>query len=136
MRAYLAARYSRRRELLAYANDLRFVGWTVTSRWLDGTHEASDVAPTAAQQAEWAKVDLSDIDEADVMVCFTEGPGEQPGRARGGRHVEFGYAFANRMEIHIVGPVENIFYGLPWLVVHETWPECLRYLIRDRVAVP
>jgi hypothetical protein len=41
-RVYLAARYSRREELCRYADDLRAIGHTITSRWLDGNHQVDD----------------------------------------------------------------------------------------------
>lgn len=99
MKIYLAARYERRTELAGYADRLRKLGHVVTSRWLAGNAEL----PVAAQ----AEMDLADIDEAEVVVSFTEPPGVY---SRGGRHVEFGYALARGKSLVIVGPAENIFH--------------------------
>lgn len=110
LKLYLAGRYGRRLELRAYAEQLRAIGHTVTSRWLDCEHEAFDDAPTREQMLDWAEDDTSDINDADVFVAFTEAPDSQYGR--GGRHVEFGYALAMGKYTVRIGPVENIF--LAW----------------------
>lgn len=104
---YLAGRYGRRLEIKGYADQLRAAGHTVTSRWLDSEHAAFDAAPTWEQMLDWAENDLSDINDADVFVAFTESP-DSP-FARGGRHVEFGYALATGKYMIVVGPCENIF---------------------------
>lgn len=109
MRIYLAGRYGRRLELRAYAERLRALGHEITSRWLDGEHEAFDATPTREQMIEWSYDDISDICDADVLIAFTEPPTSE--YSRGGRHVEFGYALAKGMFLARVGPVENIFYS-------------------------
>ena len=99
MKIYLAARYSRRAELLEYSGELREAGHEVTSRWLDGRHELlgrearynnEGGSPMVAQP--FALEDYADVSAADIVVSFTEAPGS--GAARGGRHVEFGMALA------------------------------------------
>jgi hypothetical protein len=42
LNVYLAARYSRREELLRYVADLEERGYIVTSRWLQGSHQIDD----------------------------------------------------------------------------------------------
>lgn len=125
MKAYLAARYSRRAELCHYRDWLTVAGWEVTSRWLDGQHQAdfpdgdsTDPAHTE-ERAGWASDDLVDIDRAQVVVVFTE-PADTDAR-RGGRHVELGYALAKRKTILTVGPLENIFVCLPAIDQHPDW---------------
>lgn len=130
MKVYLAARYSRREELVTYRDDLNQLGKTIpgmylkaTSRWLNGSHQAEEIGPNGQRSIprnghtyglarRFATEDLEDIDAADVVVCFTEEhiPGANTGR--GGRHVEFGYALAKGKRIIIVGPIENVFYSL------------------------
>ena len=102
---YIASRYGRRQEMLVYAKRLREVGVEVTSRWVEGLHDGLPDAVCAYD-------DLRDIDKAEALVSFTETPGDIPGRSRGGRHVEFGYALAKGKELHIVGPRENVFHHL------------------------
>lgn len=124
MKVYLAARFSRLAELNGYRAELEALGIEVTSRWLRGGHEWSGVPdhdiPIGAQ-ARFAAEDLEDIDAADVVVCFTEAPGTGP--ARGGRHVEMGYAIARGKTVLIVGHRENVFCCLPSVAYTVGW-EC------------
>ena len=113
MRIYLAARHSRRWELNGYAKTLRDIGYTVTSRWLDGSHQSPDA--TEDEEAlklkrQWAVEDMTDIDDAHVVIIFSEEPRTEP--TRGGRHVETGYALSEEKELILVGPVENVFHAL------------------------
>ena len=114
MDIYLAGRYGRREELAGYAKQLEAKGHHVTSRWLAGEHEAKDEKPTMMEAQGWAEHDLDDIEYADWLVAFTEGP--ECTHARGGRHVELGYAIALSrycfMRIVIIGPRENVFCNL------------------------
>jgi nucleoside 2-deoxyribosyltransferase len=127
-KAYVAARFSRGDELSGYRDELEKLGVEVTSRWLNGGHEwvgTVDEDIPVEQQAIFAKEDLEDIDAAEVFICFTESPSSP--YARGGRHVEFGYALAKKMPIVVVGHRENVFYCLPYPQVAfvETWEEAL-----------
>jgi hypothetical protein len=54
---YLAARFGRRFELRGYRDDLRAIGHTVTSRWLDIAQE--DHSPES--QIQCAVVDMDDL---------------------------------------------------------------------------
>jgi len=114
MRFYLAARYSRRKELCEYRTILRDFGHEVTSRWLDGDYPTDDQgrsleAPLAERQ-EVATQDLEDLMRASVVVSFTEPPRSTNGR--GGRHVEFGLALATGRKCVVIGPRENVFHCL------------------------
>lgn len=154
MKVYLAARYSRREELVGYRNDLNQLGsiipglyLRVTSRWLNGSHEAHKLGPngmrviprsgyTNTQARRFAREDLADIDEADVVVVFTEEHVPRGNVGRGGRHVEFGYALAKGKKIIVVGPIENVFYSLinesdlPGVRVADDWIEARRILLK------
>jgi len=108
MKFYLAGRYSRRKELLGYAQQLRDLGHVVTSRWLDGTHEALDSCASQDDRSFWAEDDLNDINNADIFLAFTESDSS----GRGGRHFEAGFAAATGKLIVCFGPEEgNIFYA-------------------------
>lgn len=104
MKLYLASRYDRREELVAIASVLQEQGHHVTSRWLGG-HGQPD--------ADSALYDLTDVIVADVLILFTEEPTAHVAyAARGGRHVEFGYALRAGKRMFVVGPRENIFHEL------------------------
>jgi hypothetical protein len=118
---YLAARYSRRKELLEYAKTLELRGCKVTSRWLHGNHE---IAATEEARGELALEDWTDLLDAQTVICFTEMPGSMyPGR--GGRHVEFGMAVQARKQVIVIGKRENVFHCLPIVRQYDTWTDFL-----------
>ena len=131
MKVYLAARFSRLPELLGYAADLEQAGIEVTSRWLRGGHEwvgTPDEEIPVEAKARFATEDLEDMLNADTVVCFTESP--RSGPARGGRHVEYGYALACGMDILVVGHRENVFYCLPDVDFAPDWESARLFLLR------
>jgi hypothetical protein len=127
MKVYLAARYSRFPEMQGYAEQLRALGHEVTARWILGDHDLRAHGQSDADewQGRWAQEDLDDLMAAEVIVSFTERPGEVPGRARGGRHVEFGMAFAAGKLLMVVGHRENVFHFLPSVDFFPTWDDAL-----------
>jgi len=132
MRIYLAASYSRRKELCGYAEVLKGYGHEITSRWLNGAHEAADENPTQEEMARWATEDISDIQLSDALIAFTEPP--KSGASRGGRHVELGYAIAIKdieepdFMVFTVGPVENIFCALDDVVNCNDLNDVVEYI--------
>ena len=97
MNIYLAARYERREELNKYAEELRADNHIITARWLIDDHEAEvyelkNTKTISKTGWKFAIDDLQDITRADTVICFSEAP--DSAFARGGRHVEFGYALA------------------------------------------
>jgi len=118
MRFYLAARYSRLSEMQKVRLQLQELGHCVTSRWVNGDHQALDNGVTLAASdiaaRRFAEEDLEDIHGADAIVAFTERPRSQ--HSRGGRHVELGYALALDKHILVIGPRENVFCCLPGVI--------------------
>lgn len=129
-RVYLAARYSRHPEMQEYARQLSLCGHDSTARWILGDHELRSDGQSDADEwaVRWAQEDWDDLMAADVVVSFTEGPGEKPGRARGGRHVEFGAALAVGKRCIVVCHRENVFHHLPQVEVVPNWPAALQAL--------
>ncbi len=129
MKIYLAARYSRREELVGYAEELRAAGHIITSRWLRGRHEHK--GPEALMPLEhrelWALENNEDILSSDCVVSFTE-PEDSP-YGRGGRHVEFGLALATGRRLVVVGHRENIFHCVRSVIYCPTWEEA-----KERIA--
>jgi hypothetical protein len=123
MRIYLAARFGRRLEMVAMAESIRALGHQVTSRWINGRGKPN---------ADNALYDLTDLTVADAVVSFTEDPKDPKACeafvARGGRHVEFGYALKAGKQLFIVGPRENIFHRLPEVTVFRNGPALLAHL--------
>lgn len=120
MRIYLAARNYRLDELRGYADDLRTMGHEVTSRWLQGRHQA----PASLDHPQWASIAQEDVDDlaaADALISITE-----PSRGGGGgRHVEFGLGLAWGKRMLLVGAAENLFHTLPSVEAYPTWEAAL-----------
>ena len=124
---YLAARYSRRLEMVGVTRDLEREGYVVTSRWIGGKHQATEIETVESavksipseEGRKFAREDVVDVLEADLLIAFTEEP--RSSNSRGGRHVEFGMAWALRKPILVVGPRENVFHTLKNVRHHPRW---------------
>lgn len=128
MNVYLAARYSRFREMQGCRTIIEALGHMVTSRWINGDHDYKGEASPAAERLRFAQEDWDDLIAADCVVSFTEEPGKAGGRNRGGRHVEFGAGLALGKRMVVVGYRENVFHELPTVEFHETWGGFVRSL--------
>jgi len=113
MKIYLASRYGRHEEMENVAIKLKCLGFEITSRWHNGSHQANDdeLEKHVDKAVEFALDDVSDLKVANVVVCFTEVP--RTINSRGGRHVELGMPIAWNKKIIVVGHRENIFCCLP-----------------------
>lgn len=99
------------------ADELFALGHTCTSRWRfeQGAGDGSEVIHKE-HYMEAARVDLEDIDSAEMLVLLNGQVSKT-----GGKHVETGYAIAKGKKVVVVGPVENVFH---WsLERFETWDE-------------
>lgn len=126
MKIYLAARYTRLPELNHHRSFLRSLGHDITSRWLDGHHQASNTDLLGEQAPEhdrtrFALEDWEDLAKADMVINFTEAP--RTTNSRGGRHVEFGAALAMGKITVVIGPRENVFHCLPGIRAFESWKD-------------
>lgn len=122
MKIYLAAAYQRQLEMRGVAVQLLSLGHSVVSRWIGDEQgplggfgvEAIPHYPAEARAA--AVRDAVDIANADLVLSFTDG---QP--ARGGRHVEFGMAYAWEKRLIVVGPREHVFHALADVEWYPDW---------------
>lgn len=113
MKVYLAARHGRQENMLQVAAVLREFGHEVTSRWLETEWAAIPDQSSAIPpeyMLKYALIDMEDVAKSEVVVSFTESPGDV---SRGGRHVEFGIAAAWGKRLIVVGHRENRFHHLP-----------------------
>ena len=119
-KVYLAARYIHRRDILVKASELEADGHEVTARWVQGLQEGHP-------DAECASNDEEDVRRSDTIVFFPEtaGAGDRGG---GGRHVEFGIAYALGKTIIVVGHRENLFHSLPNVIVAKDWDDAKRFV--------
>src|SRR3990167_7317675 len=108
----LAASFSRRAELSAYAAELRALGHTVTSRWHEGErHQASEEELLGDDQTTASRLayeDWDDLERAELVIAFTDGAR----RHGGARHVELGLALALGIPTWVCGPREHVFHAL------------------------
>jgi hypothetical protein len=130
MRIYLAARYSRRAELIAYMAEVEALGHRVTSRWLREDHELP-IGASAAAGVRFAREDYEDLTSADLCISFTEEPVKAGGRNRGGRHVEFGIALGRGLRLVVIGHRENVFHYMPRVRFYASWERFLSSAVVD-----
>lgn len=122
MKIYLASNYSTHPEMRGYAAKLEAAGHVVTSEWINGSSRGDD-------RAEYARIDLRDVDGADALIFFSESPAGS--RTRGGKHVEFGYALARGKRIFLVGPCVNVFHHLPEIIQRHGFDDIARLIPQD-----
>jgi hypothetical protein len=136
MKLALVARFGRRAEMKSAAGVLAAAGHEVTSLWpwadpmagveAIGVPRSVDISQ---ERARVAALNLEQIWQSEVALVFTEpdpalgqagahwSPLVPGSAARGGRHVEYGYALALAelgvlRAVVVVGPAEHQFYSL------------------------
>lgn len=119
MKIYLAARFSRREELIDYADSLKEDGHEITSSWVYGGEDG-------LSREDIAKLDVCDVLRADMVVLFTEPYGTAV--AGGGRHTEFGIGLGTGKKLAIVGEREQIFCWYPGVIQEPSVNHLRRYL--------
>jgi hypothetical protein len=115
MKLYLAAAFSRQKEIKEVAVRLESKGIEITSRWLDVKKE----------RLENAFMDVEDVRRANILVRFTDHIRNTPTYIisenvyapmrfiSGARHFETGLAWERGIPIIIVGGKQNIFDEFP-----------------------
>lgn len=97
-----------------------------TSRWIyEEDHKWPDDSPPDDFSARLAAEDIVDLENADLVIVFTD-PRKHPPCQSGGKHVEFGYALGRGKQVMVVGPAENVFYTL--LTRFDDWQSALEHL--------
>ena len=85
--------------------------------------EAKEKAAKAQAEAE---KDLEDINRADIVLSKTLNRGEL--FTGGGRHIEFGYAYAKGKDLINVGGYESVFHKLPQVVTVEKIEDAIEWI--------
>ena len=132
MMIYIAGKYTAKERLLDRRNDLRRLGYTVLSTWMDqpetdyvflgNTEEERE----ARKHAE-AERDIAEVMRADVLVIDTFDESNT-----GGREVELGMALAVGSVLIRIGPERNIFHAKVDNAF-DTWEEALDWFDRGDV---
>lgn len=126
MKIYLAAMFSRRKEMETYAQRFKNAGHEITARWVFGGETDTTFNKDLTRERA-AAIDLEDVDAADCVISFTHPRGTKtPG---GGRHVEFGYALAKGKRLILIGERENVFHHVPSVEIFEDLDKCLIALL-------
>lgn len=123
---YLASKFRRYEEMVGYADELRGLGYEVTSRWITA-HAGPDLDLDDPRFPQFALDDIEDVRAADTLISFTAGGG-----GRGGRHTEFGMGIALGKRLIIVGPREHVFHTLPQVERVDTWEQAKQRLLVAR----
>lgn len=119
MKVYLAAPYGEMLAQREIAEEFQKAGHEITSRWIFGGE--------IGQSREFSAVmDVNDVDAADVLVLKTYPRGTQV--TGGGRHFEFGYAFAQQKRCIVVGEAEHVFCCLPGVKSVATYTDAIAEL--------
>jgi hypothetical protein len=116
MKVYIAAAFHRRHEMREVASQIRVLGITVTSRWLDEQHISKDSPEYEVLLAKQAQMDADDLYAADTMVRFSDDlstPTIPSVWGTGSRFEETGMAHALGKKIIIVGGKQSLFDRLP-----------------------
>lgn len=116
---YLAAPYTERTVQITVARQFEKAGHKVTSRWIFGG-EFNKTSHDAAF------MDFEDVKNADWLVLRTFPRGTP--RRGGGRHFEFGVAYALGKKCVIVGEKEHIFCHLNDVIQVSSYEEAIVHI--------
>lgn len=121
---YICARYGRKAEALELAERLEDLGVRITSTWIRQVGDEMGYVTGTTQ--DFAIKDVQEVRDADGIVYLSE-PEDNPW-GRGGRHVEFGMAIAFGKQLHLIGPLENLFHYLPNIIQCDNADDFVEYV--------
>lgn len=125
---YIASRWSKIRQMRAYANRLQDLGHEVVSTWIFRTDQnVEDLETPEAEQV--AVEDLQDVLRSDCVLLFAEQP-RTP--TRGGRMVEMGIAIGAGKNVICIGGKENVFGALKQVRHFDSFADLDRELTAER----
>jgi hypothetical protein len=133
---YIAAAFDQRDVIKDEAGQYIEAGLKVTSRWLFEHHESNEPPGSDKRHEEdqhFAMEDMNDLFDADVVVSYTQPTMKMPDGKRlsfgsGGRHVEFGMAYAWGKKLIIIGPHEPVFHHLPGVLQLDSTQSAIDYI--------
>lgn len=124
MRIYIASTYGSMTEMRSVKKFLEDDDHVVTARWIDGGEEG----PGGRSMEAAAHMDIDDIQRADALFYMARPVGSAS--VGGGRHWEFGYAYALGKRCVVVGQREIVFCHLRGLEVYSNLTEAREALRR------
>ena len=105
MKIYLASNFEERYRMREVREVLQAFNHAVTSQWIDIEERFPD---DAAYRLKSAKMDIEDIDSADLLLCEVF----EISRIQHGKHFELGYALAKGKQCWVAGDDFHIFHDL------------------------
>lgn len=100
---YISQSLKRKQTAIDLKKRLDDNGYIVHSEWIDTEIDEQDPIGNIFLCQRYAKIDLEDIDKADIFVYFSEG-------CSYGKNIEFGYALAKGIPIVIIGSHTSVFH--------------------------
>lgn len=130
MKIYLASAFDRQQEMKGYASDLKSIGHTISSTWLDEeTVAAHNITKKLGRR--YAERDSQEIQNSDAIIVFLEKvPHNRP--LTGGRLVEMGIGLVSVPLVYTIGESENVFAFHPKVQQFKTWEELFQHLDAER----
>lgn len=136
----MAAAFSRRQEIKREAEImmLDFPEFEITSRWLN--ESLTDESAKDTDKADRAWKDLEDINEADVLIRFTDVEDKDHylvsrSLISGSRMFEMGYAYAHHKMIIVIGGHQCVFDWMASVHHFQTLNEAAMWLSNRKVMV-
>lgn len=108
---YLAASFNSKERMRKIRDRINSDQDQVNSRWIDSDGQgmyAEDIEADKVRAVQGARMDMRDIDQANMVAVFTDAESTS-----GGLHFEFGYAMGRNKYVVLVGPPVNIFCAHP-----------------------
>ncbi len=124
---YIATLYSERLLAMAFADQLKAAGHEIVSSWVYGGEEGKT-------REEIAVLDYNDVKRCTTLILITKPHGEK--HSGGGRHVEFGMAYALGRRCMIIGEQEHVFCYLPNVIQCYSMWQAIAVLEGLRVLSP
>lgn len=126
MKIYVAGPWVHKSDLKVIADQLRYEGFEVTSRWHDTTLNSNiyEAAPRVMQDE--AQKDYDDLTKADTIVYMNLTKSE-------GKATELGIGLARGYTIYAVGGRQgNVFLHMPQIIHFNTFNEVMETLNASR----
>jgi nucleoside 2-deoxyribosyltransferase len=131
MRVYVAAPFEKKQGAKDFARLVSAEGATLVSMWLHSPYNTEGLSAEILMTE--AHKDIQDIENCDIFVLLN--PPEWAPLGGGGKHVEFGYAFACGKRVAVVGVRSNVFHWHPVVNHFSSVSEFLSWVKHERKGV-
>lgn len=119
MTIFIAGSFAARARLRPIRDQLRAMGYTVRSHWLDETTECWGNPHACLLQV---TRDITDINGSDMIILDTVDV-----TTYGNSYTEWGVGLGRMMRKYLVGPPRNHYHYLA-MKIFPDWDECFQFL--------